>query len=92
MSYKKPQNKRALNCLNCGEDISHRSFQTKYCSNACRPKYAYDPLKNSRPQGATAAPIIRKCLGCGNSFESEWVGNRVCYNCKQGSAWERNYL
>lgn len=25
---------------------------------------------------------FRKCLGCGVSFRSEWIGNRQCPTCK----------
>ena len=24
----------------------------------------------------------RRCLACGSSFQSEWIGNRVCKTCK----------
>jgi len=24
----------------------------------------------------------RKCLKCGNTFNSEWIGHRICQNCK----------
>jgi hypothetical protein len=29
----------------------------------------------------------RHCLSCEGTFTSHWAGERVCKNCKQGSAW-----
>ena len=29
----------------------------------------------------------RKCLMCGNQFESEGVHNRICKKCKGTNAW-----
>lgn len=29
----------------------------------------------------------RRCLLCGNSFPSEWAGERVCRKCKSTTAW-----
>lgn len=29
----------------------------------------------------------RKCLMCGETFKSEWAGERVCKSCKSTSAW-----
>ena len=34
----------------------------------------------------------RRCLSCGNPFESEWVGNRVCKKCKDTTAWKSGNL
>jgi hypothetical protein len=28
---------------------------------------------------------LRKCLCCEKKFMSEWIGNRMCEPCKQGS-------
>jgi hypothetical protein len=25
----------------------------------------------------------RRCLDCEKMFTSEWIGNRICYNCKR---------
>ena len=33
-------------------------------------------------------PKVRKCLMCGNSFESAWSGERICKRCKGSSAWK----
>ncbi len=30
---------------------------------------------------------VRQCLMCGESFTSEWAGERVCRHCKSTSAW-----
>jgi len=32
----------------------------------------------------------RSCLKCGNSFFSEWTGERVCKRCKQSSEWKNS--
>ena len=29
----------------------------------------------------------RRCLLCGDSFPSEWAGERVCRKCKATAAW-----
>ena len=34
-------------------------------------------------------PKIRKCLMCGKSFPSAWVGERICRKCKSSVAWRR---
>ena len=26
----------------------------------------------------------RKCLSCGKTFQSTWIGNRICGSCKSG--------
>lgn len=26
-------------------------------------------------------PADRKCLGCGQTFRSSWIGNRLCESC-----------
>ncbi|MGE4217806.1 MAG: hypothetical protein AB7G39_00040 [Alphaproteobacteria bacterium] len=31
----------------------------------------------------------RKCLMCGDRFESEWAGERVCKRCKATSVWRQ---
>ena len=34
--------------------------------------------------------VVRKeraCLACQKPFSSEWSGERICHNCKKGSAW-----
>ena len=28
----------------------------------------------------------RKCLRCDGEFKSEWIGNRVCYECRKVNA------
>ncbi len=32
-------------------------------------------------------PKKRACLKCGERFESEWAGDRVCGRCKGTMAW-----
>jgi hypothetical protein len=47
--------------------------------------------KNSyrrRPRAAAVRPGTRTCLGCGQRFYSEGIGNRVCSGCKAGDAWQ----
>jgi hypothetical protein len=34
-----------------------------------------------------AARKERCCLACQKPFSSEWSGERICHNCKKGSAW-----
>ena len=31
---------------------------------------------------------VRACLNCGTQFWSEWIGNRICGNCKSDEAWD----
>lgn len=31
-------------------------------------------------------PMNRNCLSCRKSFESDWIGNRVCDGCKNLSS------
>lgn len=28
-------------------------------------------------------PQTRRCLTCGNDFVSEWIGNRMCFDCRE---------
>ena len=37
----------------------------------------------------TVEEKTRRCLMCGQSFESEWAGERVCRRCKSTEAWRR---
>lgn len=31
---------------------------------------------------------VRRCLMCERSFESGWVGERICRKCKSTSTWK----
>ena len=33
------------------------------------------------PEGTT----LRRCLGCGEPFPSEWKGNRMCLGCRKAA-------
>ena len=37
-------------------------------------------------------PKIRKCLTCGEKFESAWSGERICKKCKSTSAWKSGVM
>jgi len=37
--------------------------------------------------GLIVARKERSCLACQKPFSSEWSGERICHNCKKGSAW-----
>lgn len=44
-----------------------------------------------RPENAPGAQTrTRRCLMCGQSFQSEWAGERVCKKCKSTTAWRSN--
>lgn len=36
---------------------------------------------------ASLAPKSRECLRCQTTFESQWVGERICGRCKGSAAW-----
>lgn len=41
-----------------------------------------------KPEAAPATQTrTRRCLSCGNSFPSEWAGERVCKKCKSTTTW-----
>ena len=31
----------------------------------------------------------RRCLMCGETFESAWAGERICRRCRSSAAWRR---
>jgi hypothetical protein len=31
----------------------------------------------------------RRCLMCGERFQSEWAGERICKRCRQTAAWRQ---
>jgi len=45
--------------------------------------------KQDKPETAPVGtpPKTRRCLMCGDSFQSEWSGERVCKKCKSTSTW-----
>jgi hypothetical protein len=36
-----------------------------------------------KPKSETAVKALRKCLGCGTMFASQWSGNRRCAGCRK---------
>jgi hypothetical protein len=32
---------------------------------------------------------LRRCLMCGQNFESDWAGERICRKCKSTEAYRR---
>ena len=32
-------------------------------------------------------PVVRQCLRCAASFESQWIGERICRRCKATQDW-----
>jgi hypothetical protein len=32
-------------------------------------------------------PMVRKCLKCRATFQSDWAGERVCSHCKSLTSW-----
>lgn len=59
------------------------------CRKAAR---SAPPKRKERPKTGARAPSVRdgmpatfamrRCLGCGMEFESEWIGHRLCHSCK----------
>lgn len=43
------------------------------------------PEADLEARPSTAAE--RRCLHCGNVFQSAWVGERVCRRCKDSANW-----
>jgi hypothetical protein len=31
----------------------------------------------------------RRCLMCGETFQSEWAGERICRRCRSSAAWRQ---
>lgn len=48
-------------------------------------KEATDSAATSPSRSMT--PKLRACLRCAVSFESAWVGERICPNCKRSKLW-----
>ena len=47
-----------------------------------------DSKKYSRPTSdRDYVKKVRKCLKCGQGFESSWSGERVCRSCKSTHVW-----
>lgn len=34
---------------------------------------------------------IRRCLCCGDDFNSSWAGERVCKKCRSSARWRQGY-
>ena len=34
---------------------------------------------------------IRRCLCCGDDFNSAWAGERVCKKCRSSARWRQGY-
>ncbi|HSR72274.1 MAG TPA: hypothetical protein VLL72_07820 [Kiloniellales bacterium] len=51
---------------------------------------APDPGASERPENRTiSAARRRRCLSCGESFESEGAHNWICRRCKNSQAWRQ---
>jgi hypothetical protein len=43
---------------------------------------------NTKPEPEKKhTPKTRQCLRCSRDFRSNWIGNRVCRQCKSSSDW-----
>ncbi|WP_085905625.1 hypothetical protein [Kiloniella majae] len=54
-------------------------------------RYARKTSQHSRPDcqnGHQSTSKERKCLSCQKSFKSEWIGMRICGDCKLTPAWQ----
>lgn len=54
-------------------------------------RYARKTSQHSRPDsqgGNQSTAKERKCLSCQKTFKSEWVGMRICGDCKLTPAWQ----
>lgn len=49
------------------------------------PPVVEDDTKDAKDHEHTIAE--RQCLFCRSTFESRWVGERVCRRCKESAAW-----
>lgn len=56
--------------------LSHHAAENQ-CSETNHPAMRLD-------QGQRK---MRNCLRCGSSFESVWVGERICEKCKKSHDW-----
>lgn len=70
---------RAMCRLAEGSEVLVKDTEQKktptYRNQEMKPKFIGDPKK-------------RKCLGfCGQEFDSEWNGERICKRCKDTAAW-----
>jgi hypothetical protein len=43
--------------------------------------------KQRRPEPVQAQRKARLCLSCRGTFDSTWVGERICARCKGSAAW-----
>ena len=43
------------------------------------------PRRKKREKPLAAGAVLRKCLGCGEPFPSEWKGNRMCLGCRKAA-------
>jgi len=34
---------------------------------------------------------VRRCLCCGEDFNSAWAGERVCKKCRSSARWRQGY-
>lgn len=48
--------------------------------------------EDSGSYGATShEEKIRRCLCCGEDFNSAWAGERVCKKCRSSARWRQGY-
>ena len=48
----------------------------------------YEKNKRSKPKQDNSKSALRKCLSCGDKFDSFGPGNRICPKCKD----TKNYI
>ncbi len=54
-------------------------------------RYARKTSQHSRPDNQSGSQSMakeRKCLSCQKTFKSEWIGMRICGDCKLTPAWQ----
>ncbi len=52
--------------------------------------YKYIAMTNHTTKPTSDIPYVikkRNCLMCGDGFDSEWSGERVCKRCKSNDGW-----
>jgi len=81
-------------CVVCGEDMTERRADARFCSAACRATYHWaknNPIEVARLLHRFREDTARRCAGCGASLSGTRYGSRWCgTSCRKRAARERS--
>ena len=80
----------------CQNADRYKARRSPKCNNGLPCRTCLDKWLAAQGKATSKDPEakMRKCLRCGNPFESQWIGNRLCLGCSTNAqpACEAVYL